>query len=74
MNINSLLIIFCKLDYHFKTSLVDVTMGFGPTGKIERVQCKVCKKIFVKKNYFPNLNKELLLIIIIILLIITFIV
>jgi hypothetical protein len=74
LNINSLLKIFCRLDYHIKTRLVDVSIGFGPTGTIEKIECEICKKVFVKKNQYPNTNALLVLIIIIILLIVILIV
>ena len=39
--------ILCKLGYHAKIRLVEVTLGFGQSGKIEKVQCDICKKIYV---------------------------
>ena len=45
--IKKLLLIFCYFDYHIKTRLIDVKIGFGPSGKIEKVECQICQKIFI---------------------------
>jgi len=66
--------IFCKLDYHFKTSLIEVTMGFGPSGKIERVQCDICKKVYIRNNRTLKFSQPVLIIIVIIFLILLFII
>ena len=49
---DSLLLIFCKLGYHLKTHLIDVKIGFGPTGKIEKVKCEICHKVYIRSNNF----------------------
>ena len=46
--------IFCKLGYHFKTRLIEVNIGFGASGKIEKVQCKICKKIYIRNSKSLN--------------------
>ena len=66
--------IFCKLDYHFKTSLIEVTIGFGPSGKVEKVQCDICKKVYIRSNRTLKFNQPILIIIILILLILLFII
>ena len=63
-----LLIIFCYFGYHPKTRLVDVKIGFGPSGKIEKVECTICKKVFIRTQ--NNYNRNIALIIILILLIV----
>ena len=45
--IKKLLLIFCYFDYHIKTRLIDVKIGFGQSGKIEKVECQICQKIFI---------------------------
>ena len=48
--LEKLLIICCYFDYHPKTRLVDVKIGFGPSGKIEKVECKICKKVYIRSK------------------------
>ena len=60
--LKKLLIICCYFDYHPQTRLVDVKIGFGPSGKIEKVECKICKKIYIRDN--KNFNPKIVLIII----------
>jgi hypothetical protein len=43
--LKKLLIVCCYFDYHPNTRLVDVKIGFGPSGKIEKVECNICKKV-----------------------------
>ena len=54
--IKKLLLICCYFDYHPKIRLIDVKIGFGLSGKIEKVECIVCKKIFIHKNNKINLK------------------
>ena len=60
--LEKLLIICCYFDYHPKTKLVDVKIGFGPSGKIEKVECKICKKVYIRNN--RKLNHKIIFIII----------
>ena len=60
--LEKLLIICCYFDYHFKTRLVDVKIGFGPSGKIEKVECKICKKVYIRDK--KNINPIILLLVI----------
>ena len=55
--IKKLLIICCYLDYHPNIRLVDVKIGFGPSGKIEKVECKICNKVYIrdKKGINPTI-------------------
>ena len=54
--IKNILLICCYFDYHPKTSLIDVKIGFGPSGKIEKVECQICKKVFINENKQINLK------------------
>ena len=65
--------IFCKLGYHTKTRLIEATFGFGPSGKIEKIQCEICKKIYIRRKTVLRFNLLILLIIIFIILILFFI-
>ena len=67
--LKKLLIICCYFDYHPQTRLVDVKIGFGPSGKIEKVECKICKKIYIRNN--KEINLKMVFIIILLLLIVT---
>ena len=60
--LEKLLIICCYFDYHPKTRLVDVKMGFGPSGKIEKVECQICKKVYIRDN--KGINPTIVLIVI----------
>ena len=60
--LEKLLIICCYFDYHPKTKLVDVKIGFGPSGKIEKVECKICKKTYIQNN--RNFNPKIIFIIV----------
>ena len=68
--LEKLLIIFCYFDYHPKTKLVDVKFGFGPSGKIEKVECKICKKVYIrdKKSINPKIVLLIILLFVIVLL------
>ena len=66
--LEKLLIICCYFDYHPKTKLVDVKIGFGPSGKIEKVECKICKKVYIRRN--KDINPKIVLIIILLILLI----
>ena len=61
--LEKLLIICCYFDYHPKTRLVDVKIGFGPSGKIEKVECKICKKVYIRTN--KDINQIIILIVIV---------
>ena len=50
---------------------MEVKIGFGPSGKIETVECQICKKIYVRGNKEFNL-KIVLIIILVLLLVILF--
>ena len=67
-----LLLIFCYFNYHPKTKLVEVKIGFGPSGKTEKVECKVCHKIFIRDNQDNNLKIILLVILAFVLLLVLF--
>ena len=69
--LQKLLIICCYFDYHPKTKLVEVKIGFGPSGKIEKVECEICKKVYIRNNKDINL-KIVLLVILVFLLIMLF--
>ena len=64
--LEKLLIICCYFNYHPKTKLVDVKIGFGLSDKIETVECKICKKVYVNGN--KDLSPKIVLIVILILL------
>ena len=66
--LEKLLIVFCYFNYHTKTKLVEVKVGFGPSGKTEKVECKVCHKVFIRSNQNNNLNIVLLVILVFIIL------
>jgi len=70
--INRLLIIFCYFNYHPKTKLVEVKIGFGPSGKTEKVECEVCHKIFIRGSQNNNLTIILMVILVFILLLLLF--
>ena len=70
--LEKLLIICCYFDYHPKTRLVDVKIGFGPSGKIEKVECKICKKVYIRDNKGINPSIILLIILVFLLLILLF--
>ena len=55
--LEKLLIVCCYFDYHPKIRLVDVKIGFGPSGKIEKVECKICNKVYIrdKKGINPTI-------------------
>ena len=61
--------ILCKLNYHLKTKLVEVNVGFGQSGKIEKVQCEICKKVYIQQNRPLKVNPQIIIILILILLI-----
>ena len=48
--------ICCYFDYHPKTRLIDVKIGFGPSGKIEKVECQICQKVFINENKKINIK------------------
>ncbi len=63
--LEKLLIICCYFDYHPKIKLVDIKIGFGPSGKIEKVECKICKKVYIRND--KNINQKIVIIVILIL-------
>lgn len=70
--IEKLLIICCYFNYHPKTKLVDVKIGFGPSGKIEKVECVICKKVYIKENKNINLSIVIIIILLFLLFILMF--
>ena len=70
--LEKLLIICCYFNYHPKTKLIDVKIGFGPSGKIEKVECKICKKVYIRGNNGINLKIVLIVILLLFLVILLF--
>ena len=70
--LEKLLIICCYFDYHPKTRLVDVKIGFGSSGKIEKVECKICKKIYIRDKKGINLTIVLLVILLFVIVMLFF--
>ena len=70
--LEKLLIICCYFDYHPKTRLVDVKIGFGSSGKIEKVECKICKKAYIRGNKGINLKIVLIVILLLFLIMLLF--
>ena len=70
--IKKLFLICCYFDYHPKTRLIDVKIGFGPSGKIEKVECQICHKVYIHENKGVNLTVIMLLAIILFFLLILF--
>ena len=66
--LKKLLIIGCRLNYHYKTRLIDVKIGFGPSNKVETVECQICKKIYIRGN--ESFNPIIILIAILLFLLI----
>ena len=68
--LEKLLIVCCYFDYHPKTRLVDVKIGFGPSGKIEKVECKICKKVYIhdKKGINPTIVLLIILLFVLVML------
>ena len=66
--LEKLLIICCYLDYHPRTRLVDVKIGFGPSGKIEKVECMICKKVYIRDK--KTINPTIILLVILLFLIV----
>ena len=70
--LEKLLIVFCYFNYHPKTKLVEVKIGFGPSGKTEKVECKVCHKVFIRGIQDNNLTIVLLVIALLLLFLLLF--
>ena len=70
--LEKLLIVCCYFDYHPKIRLVDVKIGFGPSGKIEKVECKICKKVYIRGKKGINLKIVLLIILLLFLVMLLF--
>ena len=70
--LEKLLIVCCYLNYHPKTRLVDVKIGFGQSGKIEKVECKICKKIYIRDKKGINPTIVLLVILLFVLVMLFF--
>ncbi len=66
--LEKLLIICCYFDYHPRTRLVDVKIGFGPSGKIEKVECMICKKVYIRDN--KTINPTIILLVILLFVIV----
>jgi len=48
--------------------LVDVKIGFGPSGKIEKVECMICKKVYIRDN--KTINPTIILLVILLFVIV----
>ena len=70
--LEKLFIICCHFDYHPKTRLVDVKIGFGPSGKIEKVECKICKKVYIRDKKTINSTIVLLVILLFVIVMLLF--
>ena len=70
--LEKLLIVCCYFDYHPKIRLVEVKIGFGPSGKIEKVECKICKKVYIRDKKGINLTIVLLVILLLVLVMLLF--
>jgi len=70
--LEKLLIVFCYFNYHPKTKLVEVKIGFGPSGKIEKVECKICKKVYIRDKKTINPTIVLLIILLFVLVMLFF--
>ena len=70
--IDKFLIIFCYFNYHPKTRLIDVKIGFGPPGKIEKVECRICKKVYIPTNEKVNTKIFFIIILLILFLLLLF--
>ncbi len=70
--LEKLFIICCHFDYHPKTRLVDVKIGFGPSGKIEKVECKICKKVYIRDKKIINPTIVLLVILLFVIVMLLF--
>ena len=70
--LEKILIICCYFDYHPKTRLIDVKIGFGPSGKIEKVECKICKKVYILGNKGVNLKIVLIIVLLLFLVMLFF--
>ncbi|MBO6470121.1 MAG: hypothetical protein HVK41_03770 [Pelagibacteraceae bacterium] len=70
--LEKLLIICCYFDYHPRTRLVDVKIGFGPSGKIEKVECMICKKVYIRDNKTINPTIVLLVILLFVIVMLLF--
>ena len=70
--LDKLLIICCYFDYHLKHKLIDVKIGFGPSGKIEKVECEICKKVYIRSNHNINLKAVIFIIILFFILMLFF--
>lgn len=64
--------ILCKTGYHAKIKLIEVSIGFGPSGKVEKVQCEICNKIYFRRNNSLKLNPKVIIIVLLIFLILLF--
>ena len=70
--LEKILIICCYFDYHPRTRLVDVKIGFGPSGKIEKVECMICKKVYIRDNKTINPTIVLLVILLFVIVMLLF--
>ncbi len=70
--LEKLLMICCYFDYHPKTRLMDVKIGFGPSGKIEKVECKICKKVYIRDKKGIDLTMVLIVILLLFLFMLLF--
>ena len=70
--LEKLFIICCHFDYHPKTRLVDIKIGFGSSGNIEKVECKICKQVYIRSNKGINLKIVLIVILLLFLVMLFF--
>ena len=70
--LEKILIVCCYFDYHPKIRLVDVKIGFGPSGKIEKVECKICKKVYIRDKQAINPTIVLLIILLFVIVMLLF--
>ena len=70
--LEKLLIICCYFNYHPKIKLVEVKIGFGSSGKTEKVECKICHKIFIRGNQNNNIKIIIIVILLLFLLLLFF--
>ena len=69
---NPLYKILCKTGFHAKVKLIEVSVGFGPSGKVEKVQCEICNKVYFRQNNSFKINPQIIIIILIIIITLLF--
>ena len=53
---------------------MDVKIGFGPSGKIKKVECEICRKVYIRGKKEINLKVVLIVILLFIILMLFFLV